>query len=86
MVVWAIYAQVEPFAGLSGDEVMDAIRADPTARHEIPAWTDAVARGVIEQCWAADGGDRPPFERISEVLRGWFCGDELGGTPAEVYA
>ena len=83
--MWVIYAQVEPFARQSGDEVMSVIKSDPFARHEIPGWTDAVARGVIEQCWEADGGDRPAFGAVFEVLRGWFCGDEVGGVAADLY-
>ena len=85
VVVWVIYAQVEPFAGMGGNEVMSAIKADPFARHEIPVWTDAVARGVIEQCWEADGGDRPGFGEVCTVLRGWYCGGEMGGSPQEVF-
>ena len=69
-----------------GDEVMAAIRADPFARHEIPAWTDPVARGLIEQCWEADGRARPPFEHVRDVLTGWFCGAEVGGDRDDVYA
>ena len=85
VVAWAIYAQVEPFAGVSGDEVLSLIRSDPYARHEIPAWTDAVARGAINQCWEAEGTARPSFADLSETLGDRYCGSEIGGEAAEVY-
>ena len=84
-MVWVIYAQIEPFAGMSGDEVVAAIKSDPLARHDIPGWVDTVARGVIEQCWASDGSDRPLFVEISHVLRDRYCGDQVGGDEKEVY-
>lgn len=83
--MWAIFAQVEPFAGLSGDEVIAAIKTDPLARHEIPAWTDATARGVIEQCWDPDGSERPSIVQVCGIMRDRYCGDEVGGDEKEVY-
>ena len=85
MVVWVIYSQVEPYVGVGGNEVMAAIRADPTARHDIPTWTDKVAAGVITQCWAVEAADRPSFEDIRKVLSGWFTGGEVGGAAEDVY-
>ena len=84
-MVWVIYAQTEPYAGLSGDEVIAAIKADPEARHDIPNWTDIVARGLIEQCWAVESAARPSFDDVRAVLSGRYCGDEIGGQAAEVY-
>ena len=83
--MWVICAQVEPFAGMSGDEVVAAIKSDPLARHDIPDWVDHVSRGVIQRCWDPDGGDRPSFAEISHVLRFQYCGDEVGGEEREVY-
>ena len=70
---------------MSGDEVLAAIRADPAARPEIPGWTDALARAVIEDCWSADGVARPSFAEVKEVLGRWYCSDDVGGVPAEAY-
>lgn len=85
VVVWVIYTQVEPFAGLSGSEVVLAIKSDPLARHDIPDWVDRVARSEIERCWAPLGTGRPIFAEVSVVLRDQYCGDEVGGTQEEVY-
>ena len=86
VVVWVIYAQVEPFAGLSGDDVIAAIKADPDTRHVIPVWTDFVVRGVIERCWESTRrGPRPAFGDIFDVLQPRFCSDEIGGKPEDVY-
>ena len=86
MVTWVIYSQVEPFAGVSGDDVIATIRADPRARHEVPAWTDAVAARVIERCWAANGSQRPSFPQVENELGAHYCGNEVGGEAVDVYA
>ena len=83
--MWVIYAQTEPYAGLSGDEVIAAIKADPEARHDIPNWTDHVVRRLIEQCWAGESAARPSFDDVSAVLSERYCSDEIGGQAAEVY-
>ena len=85
VVVWAVYSQAESFAGISGDEVVASIKADPLARHDIPDWVDAVARGVIERCWEADASARPTFHVVSETLRAHYCSSGIGGIAAEVY-
>ena len=86
VVVWVIYAQVEPFAGLDGAEVMAAIRADPSMRHEVPAWTDTVAAGLVRLCWDEDGTVRPTFDNLRDVLTGRYCGGEIGGIGDDVFA
>ena len=80
-----IYSQVEPFLGVPAEDVVEAIRRDPSSRHELPAWTDTVARGVIGQCWEADPAARPTFDQIRDVLSGWFCGGEVGGAATDAY-
>merc|ERR1711991_178184 len=86
VIVWVIYAQTEPFLGMTGDDVLDPIKDDPAnARHEIPGWTDAVARDIIVRCWALKGGARPTFSDARDVLTAHYCGSEVGGDPAEVY-
>ena len=86
VIVWVIYAQTEPFLGMTGDDVLDSIKDDPAnARHEIPGWTDAVARDIIVRCWALKGGARPTFSDARDVLTAHYCGSEVGGDPAEVY-
>ena len=62
-----------------------AIKSDPLARHSIPDWVDAVARGVIERCWAAAPGARPAFDDIRDTLWSQYCSDGFRGTAAEVY-
>lgn len=85
VVVWVIYSRAEPFAGVHGDAVVAMIKADPTARHEIPAQTDPVAAGVIERCWAAEGDARPTFEAVSNELCLRYCSADVGGASADVY-
>ena len=86
VVVWAIFSQTEPYWDMAVDEVLASITADPTARHTIPPWTDPVAAGVIELCWATDPSTRPPFDHTFDVLRDRYCGDDVGGSPGDVYA
>ena len=85
VVAWVIYAQAEPFAGVSGDEVIAMIKANPDARHGIPDWTDPVAAGVIERCWAGSGGARPAFEEVRDTLSRHYCGGEVQGDASDVY-
>ena len=80
-----VYTQVEPFAEVSGDDVIAAIKADPLARHDIPEWVAGTARGVIERCWAPEAAERPSFAEVVQTLTGWYCGDEMGGEAADVY-
>ena len=85
VVVWALHSQVEPFGGREGSEVMSEVRANPGARHQIPAWTDDTMAALLDRLWAPDPADRPTFAEARHAIGAHFCTADLGGSPEEAY-
>ncbi|XP_010923831.1 uncharacterized protein [Elaeis guineensis] len=68
IVMWEILTGEEPYANMHYGAIIGGI-VNNTLRPPVPANCDPEWRRLMEQCWAPDPVQRPPFAQIASRLR-----------------
>ena len=83
--MWVIYAQTEPYLGVSSDDVIAAVKANPEARFVLPPWMPRPVSAVVTACWDAHAAARPDFAGARDALGDYYLDPEIGGIAADAY-